>query len=185
MAIIAIADVKTHLSVSDTALDTVLTPVVAAVDFGVKKYCGRLLEQTAITGEKHVGDTRIYLDLKEYPLVSVQQLKIGGTIIATGSSSWEIFDLKAARLYRPSGWDLPSNAGQQNIDVNYTAGYAAASDELKLIKLAAIEWAAARFRVRNKVEFRTEAFSDHSADFWADMPGDTKRVLDMFKRVYS
>jgi hypothetical protein len=185
VAIHAIADVKLHLGIADTAFDTVLTPIVAAIERAARTYTRYLLEQATVTAEKHSGDGRLFLDLNERPIVSVATLKIGGTTIVAGASSWEVHDAKAGRLYRPSGWDWPSNAGQNNVEVTYDAGYAASSAELAELKLALVEWSASRFRLRNKVEYQTESFQDHSATYYADMPGNTKFVLTSYKRVMS
>ena len=185
MAIFTVQEVKSHIGIDVSTFDGQMGVVVDAIHEDMLRYTQRrFLEQTAIVGEKHVGDTRLLLVLKEFPLISVQQLKINGAVVATGSSTWEIDNVDGSILYRPSGWDLPSNAGQRNIEVDYTVGYATASGPIKQLKLAGIEWAGNRFRLRQKLEFRSEAFVDHSSTFETDMPGHVRIVLDRYVRKY-
>lgn len=185
MALFTAADVKNHIGLAESTFDVPMAIVVDAIHEDMLRYTQRkFLEQTAIVGEKHVGDLRPLLVLREFPLISVQQLKIAGAVVATGSGTWEIQELDSAILYRPSGWDLPVNAGQKNVEVDYTCGYAASSGAVKELKLVGIEWAANRFRLRQKLEFRSEAFTDHSSTFETEAPDHVKLVLNRYTRRY-
>jgi len=103
---------------------------------------------------------------------------------------------KASIGWSTSWWDqqglFPSSTGvgskvkgpaQQNIVVQYTAGYAASDPRLTAIKHAAVMWAVAMFRRRTKIEVTQEKVHEHTATFMGAMPEEVRLVLNMYKRI--
>jgi hypothetical protein len=132
--------------------------------------------------------------------------------LITGGDFWVKDGGKWGQIQRDYGWDLPKASigwssawwdqqgynmnpaglggqpqrvrgpAQENIIVQYTAGYPTGSKDLDALQEAGIEWAVARYRLRDKLEFVRESVHDHHADFAVEMPEHVRLVLNLYKR---
>lgn len=109
----------TKLSASE--LDALLASKIAAVSERIRAYTRRNLTQRAITGERygHSGRDDL-LQLREYPIVSVEEVRIDGSAIAASSYDFDANEARCGHLIETSGaWP----EGRRHIEVDYTAGY--------------------------------------------------------------
>jgi hypothetical protein len=129
--------------------------------------------------------------------------------LITGGDFWIKDNGLWGQIQRDYGWDLPKASigwssawfdqqgynmnpsgtaskvrgpAQENIVVQYTAGYPAGDSNLAALQQAGMEWAVNRFRLRDKVEFVQEHTAGHTGYFAADMPEHVRHVLNTYKR---
>ena len=130
--------------------------------------------------------------------------------LQTGGDYWVKDGGKFGQIQRNYGWDLPAASMswssawwdiegynsypdghgarvkgpvQENIVVQYTAGYATGSADLQALQQAGMEWGVARFRSRDKLEFTMESTHEHRGTMAVDMPEHVRHVLNTYKRA--
>lgn len=97
----------------DSLEEEMLRIQIAASSQVIENYCKRSFKLQSYT-ERHSGNSRSsYINLRNYPVESVEEVDIPGKPIG----EYEL--LEEGRIFCPSGWP----AGEHNIKVTYTAGY--------------------------------------------------------------
>lgn len=116
MALVTKTEVKDYLRLDkySTAEDAFLDDLIAAAQAEMEVKHGRRLEYQSSIVEKYNGQGEAQLFLKCYPVVSVTQVKVDGTVL--NSTNYDI-DPEKGILY--GCWE----EGFQNIEVTYSAGY--------------------------------------------------------------
>ncbi len=134
MGLISLDLLKAKLGITDESQDEYLQLIIDGVSLAVKNITNRNLELTAYEEEKHVGTGTTSLLLNNYPIASVQSLKINNE----ETSEYDILNDKkdAGKLFKKETW--PRNAiiepltlakngsvlrENKNISIDYTAGY--------------------------------------------------------------
>ncbi|WP_340004428.1 phage gp6-like head-tail connector protein [Paenibacillus sp. FSL K6-0276] len=103
----------------DSLEEEMLQIQIAASSQAIENYCKRSFKLQSYT-ERHSGNSRSsYINLRNYPVKSIEQVVIPGKTVG----EYEVLD--EGRVFCPSGWP----AGEQNINVTYTAGYVLPGDE--------------------------------------------------------
>jgi hypothetical protein len=80
MALVTLANLKTYLMLPDTYTDEddKLEILIAAVNLGIDAYVGRRLEKTVYVHEVYDGTGSESLCLRNYPIISIEQVFIMG-----------------------------------------------------------------------------------------------------------
>lgn len=134
-----LADVKTWLSVTTNADDTLLTGLIAAGSAMILQYLNRPSILSRSISEKYsgVGGTRMVL--RSWPVTAIASLSIDGVAVSAAASPTANGYL-ASDLYDGVGpgaiCEIALNSaaftrGRFNVAVTYTAGYAAVPSDVK------------------------------------------------------
>lgn len=186
IALVALADVKDYLKVTDTSQDTILTYFINEVSRFINTYCGRQLVQKSYT-EYYDGDGTDELLLKHYPIItltSVYDDSLRTWAAATQVPAADILTYKDEGRIRVWNNTGSFSKGKANIRVIYDAGYAAASVpydlQLAAKRLIAGQW----MRQQHKQhDILTTSVRDQTTTFQiTDLPPIVKAVLSEYRR---
>ena len=131
-ALTNLARVKQFALITDSASDALLNSIIAGVSSRMQSYLGRAIVQETITAEKHDGRDRDTLQLDAFPVIvppAVVVRSVGTVVEAT------TYEVDAARGHVVKVTDGAAGAwpaGRRNLEVDYTAGYAAVPEDLVL-----------------------------------------------------
>lgn len=192
MALITLSELKTFLSISGTDQDTILQIYVDSANAFIINYLNRDIEETAYTDEVYDGPGTPALVLRQYPLISVEEVLVNGeaeteSTDVTDTEGYYIKSYDNGILYNRAFWDR----GRGIIQVSYTAGYTTIPGDLKHASLAV----AGYFRnMGNKTGVRSESLGSYSysiANELAAMGSDltipdvvVKNILDRYRARY-
>lgn len=173
--------------------DDMLTHWINAITDAVEQYCGRRFRQTTYTDEVYERRHGPELPLRQYPIVSVSAVSIGGAAIAAGSRD-DQYSVRAEEgiLWRRLGWgDYWRIAPpQRDVLVTYTAGYILPKDEAPGtprtlphdLEDAVAELVLARYKRRGQVGLAAESTPDGVSQTFAWWPAHVRAVLDRYRR---
>lgn len=101
MALITLAELKTFLGVTDSSMDSELTPYVNSIDAIVEQLTGRKL--TLVTSQAYYfgGDGSLAIVLPYYPISILHSFQYNED--ALGNGSWVDFDDSYRSLEAPAG----------------------------------------------------------------------------------
>ena len=117
-ALTTLLQVQTHLSAFDPVEAAELNWLINVASDRMEAECNRAFAKTLHTAEAYLGDGRRLLALRQYPVLSVSLVTLGGEEIGDFST-----DPAAGLLFRQNGW--PKHA---EISVTYDAGYVLPKD---------------------------------------------------------
>jgi hypothetical protein len=201
-------DVKGYLGLDAqgvTSQDALLTRLVSAASAWLEGEIGRVLGQTAITGETYSGDGTVYLRLRNGPVISVQSLTIDGAPVVQQTADVEGWVLQDDTLYLagaasgvgmlitgPYGQafsptlltTLRYTVGKANVVVSYTAGYpldAIPGD----LRQAAVELACDAYNRRSRLGVMSKVVGGESVTFQTLSLGPgIQGVIRHYQRVW-
>lgn len=150
MALASLADLKAHVNIptGDTTQDAELQGFLDAATAVVENICGPIVSRSSIV-EAHSGNgARTTIVLRQRPVQSVQSVTeyVGGntaqalTLAANPAAATTYsytLDIETGTLTRRvgTGQSYPFTAGDDNIVVTYTAGFAAVPANVRLAAL--------------------------------------------------
>lgn len=190
MAIITLAEAKTHIGITGTSEDTSLQQIVDAVNVFVGTYCHRTFESATYTEELYDGSGGPELVLKNYPIITITEILVDTEEVDertdVGEEGYYIKNANNGILYNNAGW----SRGRGNIQITYTAGYATVPNDLKYACLAM----AAYFRnMKGKDGIMSESLGSYAysiASGLNNMLGELtipsviiKNILDRYKKI--
>jgi hypothetical protein len=160
--------------------DALLARLISALSAAVVKELPGVALASGNVNETRDGHGGSRLMLRQAPVTGVSSITVDGTAIpaATGPLvSGFVFDGLSITL-RGYAFTL----GVQNVELSYTAGYAAVPADLAQ---AVIEWAALRYKEREHIGQTSKALGDgQTVAYWVkDMPEFVRRMLDNYRRV--
>lgn len=172
-----VENVKQYLGIGNPNDDTLLDQLVDAAskfiqtwlnrDFGVQSYIDKL--------DGTNGDS---LMTKNYPIVSITQVKVDETIIPLATSS-----LDAGYTFNDTRVSLQGYAfyrGKNNVKISYTAGMAVPAD----VEQAATELVAHRYREKDRIGMESKGLAGETITYsQKDMPSDVRTLLNNYKKV--
>ena len=180
-----LAAVETYLGLpAGNSDEPKLSALITACSTAFASYCGRQFASAAFTDVRNgTGSTSLWL--KQSPITAVSSVIVDGDSIPAGGG-W-------ANGVRQPGYSFDDNyiylfghrfcKGQQNVQVVYTAGYAAIPADLAQ---ACNEQVAFRYKETKDLGKRsiTGPAQGQSTNFViADFMPNTRRVLDLYRRV--
>jgi uncharacterized phiE125 gp8 family phage protein len=175
-----VANVKQWLNVTSNTDDSLLQRLLSAESANIQNYLNRQFAVTAYTDTIN-GQNTLAVHTVNYPIVSVASVTIDGQLIPQSTDptvpGW-VFDLYSVRLVP---WQYRFTNGQQNISIQYTAGYASVPLDLEQ---ACIELVALRYRERSRIGVNTQTLGQETTSYQnIDMPPSVKTALAQYKKV--
>ncbi|ASS64673.2 phage head-tail connector protein [Paenibacillus sp. RUD330] len=153
---------KLQIPSEDESQDDLLQLMVEAASQSIEAYCRRSFRLQEYT-ERRSGSSQAYLELKNYPIMDVSSVKVGGTLVTDA----EILPEKGM-LLRPGGvWA----SGIENVEVTYQAGYVLPADAdhedsvtlPRPLEVACIMYAMDLFK--GSTAFESERIADYSVKY--------------------
>lgn len=177
--------------------DDLLRRLINARSDAIEQYCGgRHFEKATYTNERYARTRGRYLQLLQYPVLSVSAVSIGGVAVAQGSQNnqYEVLS-DQGQLYRADGWEADATRLPQedrDILVSYTAGYVLPKDDSSVtprtlpwdLEDACCELVVAAYKLRDKAGLATESFEGQAMTF-AHWPAHVRATLDKYVRPRS
>ncbi len=127
LTILSLADAKTFLGVTVSTEDTTIEALLYSNEAGMESYCRRYLIDTTVT-EYLDGCGKVYIFLRE-PARAITSIYEDGTRAwavssLVASSDYQLVTLRNGTGKRVQYYDSAWSAGQANIRVIYSAGFA-------------------------------------------------------------
>jgi uncharacterized phiE125 gp8 family phage protein len=183
MSIITKSDVKTFLNISTSTDDTLLDTLIACAEADAIANVGRCISTAASTYlEYYNGDGTPRLLLKNYPIQSVQHLYDDTDRLYAADSEIAAADFTIhgdqGIIELDRGFLFAE--GNQNIKVQYTAGFATVQQDIKLalIKLVMAEYLSIKTRM-NTVK------DDEIGSKVKLLREDAEKILDRYRSIRS
>lgn len=183
--LIANTDVKSHIDLSTTEYDTLLTAYCGYVSAFFKVYLGKAIEEESGIVEYFDGD-EIFdcVLLSNYPITTTTALQFQYRTGTYSAPVWNNFsadeyqvDTEAGIIHTDSMY-----GGKRNIKVTYSAGYSALNIPTP-IKLAAIKLVAKIFNSRRSDGFKDESLGDASISWDKFLSDDIVVLLSKYKKL--
>jgi hypothetical protein len=127
---VELATLKSRLGITGTDQDAVLTALISSATTFINGFCKREFRAQTLK-ETIPGSGEVSLNLQEWPVTSVEHVKINGGEVSDFSADGE-----KGVLYRDYGvwpmerlasggaaWDPVGRTGRLNIEVQYSCGY--------------------------------------------------------------
>lgn len=180
MALADTDDVRAFLSLAASQDETLLLSLIAAASAFVLKYVDVDGFAVAAYTEKYNGPGGTVLCPDHRPITAVTSLAVNGTAIAASincSDSGYVFDRSGIYL---RGYRF--HEGFMNVDVSYSAGYAAVPDD---IKQAVVEIAAEKYQRRLRLGISSKSIGQESIAFSQnDLTPHARVVLNQYKGIF-
>ena len=173
-----LANVKQWLGVQTTTDDALLTRLVTASSQYIQSWLNRTIAPQ-VYSEVRDGNGKANIYFKNWPVTAVSSLVMDGITVPAspdGIQPGYTFDTRMLYLigYAP-------NRAQQNIVLQYTAGYASTPPELEQ---ACIELCALRYRERDRIGHASKSVAGEVVSFTiVDLPKPVLTILNNYKRV--
>ena len=178
----ALAVLKEHLKIEtgQTGDDAFLTSLIDRASQFIKRYTGRVLNQTTLTETYDALGSPVLL-LRDFPVVSVTSVHesidqvFDATTLVPAADYY--VNLRKGRITRTSG--APWLSYPDAVQVVYSAGYATIPTDIEMV---ALELCAAKWRRRRNEGLSGKTLSDGSVMFFtpADMTADLERSLRLY-----
>jgi hypothetical protein len=180
-ALITLADLKTHLGITDTANDPTLELLINAMSNRFDVETSRNLKQATYTNLLLDGNGERDLSLPNYPVSAIAALT-EDDITLTENTDYFLyssnFDGYLRKLY-----DGLWNTGSKNIKITMTAGFSSVPSDIQLVclKQCGKEWQT--WKEKNWGE-TSRSFPDGSVAFESkDLLDDVKAILNRYARL--
>lgn len=168
----SLANAKQWLGLTQNTDDALLTQLIAAASSLVRSYTKRDILLQAYT-ELRDGSGGSSLVVENYPITSISNVVVDGSVIASNR-----FNFSGARITFNDG---NFSDGVNNVQVNYSAGFAVVPSDLEQ---AVIEIVGVKYRERGRIGQASFSLSGQNVSLLVDaLPASVKLVLDMYKRV--
>jgi|SRR5690554_2744048 len=175
-----ITAVKEYIPEATDDDNDILTKLITRASKFIKNHTDRELNKTVFK-EAIDGDNSCELFVSEYPIISVENIKINNAIVyengtAKDGNNYYIYqDIGIIRrsIYWPKDF--------QNIEVNYTAGYETIPEDLEQ---AVIELVAFKFMNKDFIGLGSHSLGDENLSFKRkDIPEEILSVIECYKKV--
>lgn len=188
IALVTLVQAKAYLTITASSEDEILSTLVNAMSQLAKDYCGRDFVSTDFV-EQYDGDGSDSLMLRNYPLISVDEL-YNADAIHTFDASTEI-DIDADVMVEPDSgilrlWNDESRflRGRGNVKVVYTAGYETIPWDVQQAVLVMIGTAYKRQYQDQRFGIQSETIGQRTMTYTNDdIPKTAKAVLDHYRRA--
>ncbi len=195
-------DVKDWLSIDlgNTDLDALLTRLIKAVSGKIEKYLLREIKiETRVELSDGHGNPRLMV--REFPIVTVNSLKIDGIVIPEAATAQDTGFVISTNKDRDTitlvggflnfglrGTPDQFNRGRQNVEINYDAGLAVDAAGITAnvpeIEQAAIEQVSYMFKARGRIGLSTENLAGQQTNYLTtDLLESVKALINVYRRV--
>lgn len=172
-ALTTLEAVKSYLKIpfESTTDDQNLEDLINSCSAAIESYCGRKFKVQIITDEEYDGNGRKHILLEQYPVKTIESVKIDDTIL--DSSSYKV-KKKNGMLIHHHKWP----EGDINIAVTYVAGF----DEIPAdLELACRHFVMSFFKA-DVANFST-TFSEGFVFRPEALPSQVKALIAPYKKV--
>ena len=180
MAFTTVDDVKAILNIPSTVSqwDTLLTTIVGMVDSEIIGLIGHNIDSTDYVEKYDIDSgTQNELVLNQFPVISVTYVTDAGGTIDTANY---YTDLEAG-VIRLSNMGSFFTAGRQQVEVSYTAGYAATPADLSY---AASVLCVQHFNISRHAGIKKGIIGNYQFELKGDLPAEVSRIIARYRRVF-
>lgn len=172
-------NVKEWLGILETeADDTLLARLITAASQFIQTWIGRLIASQGYTEVRdgHGGRRLIFAN---YPVTAVASVKVDGVAIPAANGALAAGYRFTATFLSLTGYAFTRALG--NVELAYTAGYAATPPELEQ---ACIDLVALRYKERERIGQVSASLAGQTVTFsQKDVPDGVRTVLNAWKKV--
>lgn len=168
------------LSITYTTLspqDPMLARLITAASRTIEAYIGRRIASQSYTEVRH-GHGGVQMAFANTPVTAVSLVKVDGAAIPLSPDLGHLGYFFSPTMLYLVGCSFTRGAG--NVEIAYTAGYAATPSELEQ---ACIELVALRFKERDHIGQDSASMQGQNITFSQEMPAHLKAVLNDYKKV--
>jgi len=178
---ITLEDVKNHIDLDSNDDDEILGTYINAIGDFLKNYLGRVVEETDIEEYFDGDEITDTIFLSHYPITDLEIAYNSGTY---SNPEWTEYDVDEYQVDAEKGMILVdvNYPGRRNIQVSYTAGYAA-EDIPSAIKLAAIKLAAKIYNKKRSDGFKHEEAGGAAIDWDSFLSDDITALLNPYRKI--
>lgn len=179
-ALITYAELQELMATAGDSQQTYGETLINMSSAVAEQYAKRKLAARDYADERHSGDGRSMLMLREYPIVSVSAVYIdserafGAT---TEVDDYEI-DSEIGGLWRSEKW----TPGNRNIRVDYCAGYETIPDDLRLAVVETVIFNWQRLQSQNIGARTARGLDGIETEFELTVPVNAQRTFEAYKR---
>ena len=174
------ANVKAWLSLNSTTDDALIAALVTSVSQYIQTWLNRQLAPQDYT-EIRDGNGKTRMFFSDYPVTAVSNVVIDGIAVLLSPDGIQPGYTFSDRFLYLIGY-APCR-GQQNVTLQYTAGYAVTPPE---IVQAATELCALRYRERDRIGHASKSVAGEVVAFTiVDFPKPVQTILNNYKKVIS
>lgn len=178
--LVTLADVKRHLGTAATSDDALLSSLITQVSSAVASRLSRELLTGART-ETRDGNGKTKLVLNDYPVTAVSSVVVDGIAIPPAPDV-------LTPGYRFSSTAITLNGycfarGQQNVELAYTAGFAAVPED---VQLAVLDTVALAYKQRDHLDVSSKSLAGETISYiTTDLTPAAKARLAPYRRTFS
>ena len=178
MPLATVEQVKGYLAIGSVVDDALLARMLEAASGFIQTWINRTLERQSYSAQLD-GNGSDTLVLRNFPIVSVSELRIQGALIAPAASDSAIGYWHDETRLLLRGLVFPRGRG--NVRVNYVAGFEAPPPELTQ---ACIELVSLRYREKDRIGLVSKGLAGETTAYsLKDMPESVRTLLNQYRRV--
>jgi uncharacterized phiE125 gp8 family phage protein len=178
MQLATVEQIKGYLAIGSVADDALLARMLDAASGFIQTWINRSLELQSYSAllDGNGSDTLV---LRNFPIVSVAELRINGAVIAAAASDSAIGYWHDDSRLVLRGLVFPRGRG--NVRVSYQAGFASPPADLTQ---ACIEMVSLRYREKDRVGLVSKGLAGETTAYsLKDMPESVRTLLNRYRRV--
>lgn len=165
-------EVRPYLATTGTGDDAILTRMITACSAAIAQYVSRTLLSSTFTKRLDGTGTKVLM-VPDYPISSIASLAVDGLAVPANA-----YVFSNDTIVHQTG---VFERGIANVEITYTAGYAAIPDD---IKQACIELVCYRYKERSRIGEVSKSMGGQTVSFLQkDLPNFVKMILDPYRRV--
>lgn len=172
-----LANAKAWCGVTGSADDGLLTRLLSAVSTHAQNRIQRIIASTSYSVLRN-GNGKSVMPFPDQPVSAVASVRIDGTLIparpSVTSAGYSFDDM----LLYLDGYAF--TRGNQNVQLQYTAGFAATPADLEQ---AVLEIIGHKYKERTRIGEQSKVLNNETVAFFRDVPPDSLRVIDRYMRV--
>lgn len=179
-ALVTFAELQELMPTADTSRQTYAETLINMSSAVAEQYAKRKLAARDYSGERHSGDGRSMLMLREYPIVSVSAVYIDSTRTFAAESEVSDYEIDAevGGLWRAEKWP----AGHRNVSVDYRAGFESVPDDLRLAVVETVIFNWQRLQSQNIGARSARGLDGIETEFELTVPVNAQRTFEAYRR---
>lgn len=177
----SLENVKGWLGITSTEYDTTLTRLVTSCSFAMQAFMNRTIAVTAFNERRNGPGLAQFMVMGNWPLQTVDSLLVNGVQIPAAGPEYNSpgFSFDERNIYLGGSYSFARGKG--NVQISYTAGYAAVPPDLEQ---ACIETVSMRWREHDRIGMASKGLAGETTAFsLKDFNAQTMTLLNNYKKV--
>ena len=175
---------KWWINIATNGSYDILMRLITAASAFLINYLNRNVLTATYTAEKYHGNGSESLHLNSWPIQSISNLTINGSVVppsSDGLSNGFVFDDKYVYLL-PGTSQCAFSKGRMNISVTYVAGYDAVPFD---IEQACLELIGLKFKEKDRIGIQSQSMNGQQTTSYTprDLGKDTKAMLQNYRDI--